>query len=269
MEVWGPGKQWIGKKTSTSQREDDILICFDFIKWGEGGTLWFSRSLLFVSRIPLADFHDSTQGNVGRMWNCRCQWWISSSVKVPVTGLAGTIISKPCCTSPESRRWMINQSAIISHISPLAATPLLQLRHQSWIYHWLAGMKLRVQWFHCLRHPLCLFENRQVTNIHWSDDHLIREWCECLPTFSNSTSSRDQRGTRRLASQGVLRHQSGPSHRYPHQKHIGTWQQNATNTGHVTASFGQFLPWSPCRNMSQYVTMLSSCHLKKKKIKNP
>ena len=105
------------------------------------------------------------------------------------------------------------------------------ISHESTTDSWLRGMKLRGQCFHCLKHPLiplCLFE--MVTNIHWS--YLIILSVNVFQHFPTRPLDhvRDQRGTRRLAPQGVFRHKSGPSRRYPHKKkkthqHISTWQQ--------------------------------------------
>jgi hypothetical protein len=97
------------------------------------------------------------------------------------------------------------------------------ISHESTTDSWLRGMKLRGQCFHCLKHPLiplCLFE--MVTNIHWSS----YPWMSSNIFQLDLWIIWDQRGTRRLAPQGVFRHKSGPSRRYPHKKkHISTWQQ--------------------------------------------
>ena len=214
--------------------------CFDFTM--KRRNLWSSCSLRpLLSRIPLADFHDTTQGYVGRMWNCQCQWWISSSVKVPVTELAGTIFFN---LTVDLGKVTDSGDQSISHISHLAA--MLQIVG-TWSVMNLPLILGSVAWNWEVNDFIASNIHRAslrilVTNIHW---------CSSLFIFSVNAFQLNpwimwERGTRRSAPQGIFRHKSGPSHRYPHISHR---HMLATNTCRATNSQLEPVPPIPCLSL--------------------
>lgn len=101
-----------------------------------------------------------------------------------------------------------------------------QLGHdQSWIYHWFLA-----PWHETERSMFPLPQTSVDSVVPLWDDHQ-HSLIISMNVFHHFPARpldhmRDQRGTRRLAPQGVFRRKSSPSRRYLHKKkHISTWQQ--------------------------------------------